>query len=194
MVRNPLILASTSVYRRALLERLMVPFLTCSPEVEETPQPGESPRDLVLRLSEAKARAGAQHHPGHLIIGSDQVAVLEDDIIGKPGTHQKAVEQLLRAAGQEVKFLTGLCLFNGSTGRMQLDAVPFGVVFRRLDRETINRYLQREQPYDCAGSFKSEGLGIALFRRMVGDDPSALMGLPLIRLTTMLAAEGVQVP
>jgi septum formation protein len=189
----PLILGSTSPYRRQLLERLDLAFETDAPEVDETRLAGESPEALVSRLSEAKARAVALRHPGALVIGSDQVAVLDGDIMGKPGAHGAAVRQLERASGRTVTFYTGLCVLNAASGRVQLEVVPFRVVFRALSAETIERYLRREQPYNCAGSFKSEGLGIALFERMQGDDPSALMGLPLIRLTRMLEREGLSV-
>ncbi|MEJ2346925.1 MAG: Maf family nucleotide pyrophosphatase [Gammaproteobacteria bacterium] len=188
----PLILGSTSPYRRELLERLGLAFETDAPDVDETRLAGESPQALV-RLSEAKARAVAARHPGALVIGSDQVAVLDGEIMGKPGDHGAAVRQLERASGCTVTFYTGLCLLNAASGGVQLEVVPFQVVFRALSAEQIERYLRREQPYNCAGSFKSEGLGIALFERMEGDDPSALMGLPLIRLTRMLEREGVSV-
>jgi MAF protein len=154
---------------------------------------GEPARELVSRLSEAKAKAIAGKSPGALVIGSDQVAVLGPNILGKPGTHARAVEQLRAASGKIVTFHTGLCLVNSTTGRVQVDVVTYRVHFQQLSGATIENYLRREQPYNCAGSFKSEGLGIALFSRLEGDDPSALIGLPLIRLIDMLAAEGVQV-
>ncbi|MBF0176177.1 MAG: septum formation inhibitor Maf [Magnetococcales bacterium] len=188
-----LVLASTSPFRRQLLERLGIPFNICAPEVDESPMPGESPRELVRRLAEAKARAVGPAHPESLIIGSDQVAILGEQILGKPGAHAQAVAQLSLASGKRISFATGLCLFNSDSGRVQWDVIPFHVHFRPLDRERIENYLLRERPYNCAGSFKAEGLGIALFERMEGDDPTALIGLPLIRLTTMLAEEGVNV-
>jgi len=188
-----LILASTSPYRKALLERLGVPFETIAPNVDEQHLPGESPSQLVRRLAEAKARAITEHHGDALIIGSDQVAVLDDAVLGKPGNHGNAVHQLQRAAGKRVTFHTGLCLLDAATQRSQCDVIVFSVVFRQLSDAQIEHYLQREQPYNCAGSFKSEGLGIALFDRLEGDDPTALIGLPLIRLVRMLEKEGVEV-
>lgn len=192
-----LILASTSPYRRELLGRLGLPFSICSPAVDETRLAGETPYDLVRRLSEAKARAGAaqlENNSTALIIGSDQVAVLEDNsILGKPGTQERACAQLACLSGQSVKFLTGLCLYNSGEQRVQLDVVPYQVRFRTLTATQIQSYVQREQPLNCAGSFKSEGLGIALFERMEGQDSTALIGLPLIRLVAMLAQEGVEV-
>ena len=186
-----LVLASTSPYRRALLERLGLPFATAAPEVDETRRPGEPPQVLVLRLAEAKARAVAPAHPGALIIGSDQVACIDGQILGKPGNRERAIAQLERASGQAVVFQTGLCLLNGSSGRAQVLVEPFRVHFRSLSRRRIEAYLDREQPYNCAGSFKSEGLGVALFERLEGDDPSALIGLPLIRLIALLESEGL---
>lgn len=188
-----LILASTSPYRRQLLERLGIDFITAVPDVDESPLAGEEPEHMVRRLSEAKARAIAAQHPNALIIGSDQMAVCGDEVLGKPGTHDKAVTQLTHLSGQRVNFLTGLCVYNNSSGRVQLDVIPFHVVFRTLDAAMIENYLRREQPYNCAGSFKSEGLGTALFERLEGDDPTALIGLPLIRLTRMLEQEGIRV-
>lgn len=188
-----LILASTSVYRRRLLERLGLPFEVRAPWVDETARSGESPEELVQRLAEAKARAVAALAPEALVIGSDQVAVLDGRVIGKPGGHAEAVAQLRRASGRVVRFVTGVWLVEGRTGRAWGAVVPFQVHFRPLDEGLIERYLRREQPYDCAGSFKSEGLGIVLFQRLEGDDPTALMGLPLIKLVELLAAAGVAV-
>ncbi|MFP3874329.1 MAG: Maf family protein, partial [Thiohalophilus sp.] len=179
---NKLVLASTSPFRKAILEKFGVPFETASPKVDETAQAGESAGQLVRRLAEAKARAVAEQFPEALIIGSDQVAVIDNTILGKPGSHDRAIEQLRAASGQTVTFLTGLCLYNSRTGHAQCDVLPFKVHFRQLDDSQIENYLQKEQPYNCAGSFKSEGLGIALFDKLEGDDPNTLIGLPLIRL------------
>jgi MAF protein len=189
----PLVLASTSPYRRELLGRLGLDFTTCSPETDETRHEDETPRDLVLRLSEAKALAGAAQGGPALVIGSDQVAVVGDTVLGKPGTIERACAQLAQLSGQHVTFLTGLCLYNSARQHVQLDLIPFTVVFRTLSTQQIENYVRREHPLNCAGSFKSEGLGVALFKRMEGDDPSALIGLPLIRLVSMLEVEGVAV-
>jgi septum formation protein len=186
-----LVLASTSPYRHALLERLGLPFIAVAPQLDEARQAGESARSLVVRLAEAKARAVAPDHPGALIIGSDQVAAIEDRILGKPGDRERAIEQLTLAAGKTVAFHTGLCLLNSATGRARTVCELFRVHFRRLSPAQIVGYVDREHPFDCAGGFKSEGLGIALFERLDGDDPNALVGLPLIRLVDLLAAEGV---
>lgn len=186
-----LVLASTSPYRKELLGRLGIAFQTVAPEVDETPLPGEQPRPMVARLAERKARAAAARFPAALIIGSDQVAVLDGKMLGKPGDQTAAMRQLRRASERTLEFLTGLCLLNSATGRLQIDVIPFSVTFRRLDEGQIERYLLREQPYNCAGSFRSEGLGIALFESLSGSDPTSLMGLPLIRLVRMLEAEGL---
>ena len=188
-----LILASTSLFRRELLTRLDLPFTVQSPDVDETPQSGEDAPSLVARLAEWKARRVAEREPNALVIGSDQAAALEGEIIGKPGDHQRAVDQLRRASGRVVTFYTGVCLLDGASSQCQVAVELFNVVFRELTTEMIEHYLRREQPYQCAGSFKSEGLGIALFERLEGDDPTSLIGLPLIRLTRMLEAAGVAV-
>jgi MAF protein len=188
-----LVLASTSPFRRELLERLGLPFLTAAPQVDESRRPGESPETLVTRLAEAKARAVAMAFPEALVIGSDQVACVDGEILGKPGGRERALAQLTQAAGKEVVFHTGLCLLNSATGQAQVVREPFRVHFRSLTQAQIAGYVDREQPFNCAGSFKSEGLGIALFERLEGDDPNALVGLPLIRLVAMLEAEGVDV-
>jgi septum formation protein len=188
---RPLVLASTSPFRRELLQRLGLPFTTVAPEVDETPRPGETPMALVERLAHAKALAGAALAPGSLVIGSDQVACCDGDILGKPGTRERAIAQLRQAAGRILEFHTGLCLLDGASGAAQTDCIPFRVHFRDLDPARIEAYVDRERPFGCAGSFKSEGLGIALFRRLEGDDPSALIGLPLIRLVAMLEAAGL---
>lgn len=191
---TPLVLASTSRYRHELLERLSLPFTTARPEIDETPGPGESADKLVERLARQKAEAVAAEHPDRLIIGSDQVACLDGRVLGKPGDRAAAVAQLEAASGREVEFLTGLALLNTRYDRCRVATVPFRVRFRSLRRDEIDRYIDAEQPFDCAGSFKSEGLGITLFAAMQGDDPTALIGLPLIELTTMLRAEGVELP
>ncbi len=188
------VLASGSMHRRALLERLLEEFQVDAPDIDETPGVGETADRYVTRLAEAKARAVAADHPQSLIIGSDQACVLKEKILGKPGGHAQAVAQLRNASGRIVTFLTGLCLLNTDTGSCQVDVVPFRVRFRRLSDEAIERYLAREPAYDAAGSFHSEGLGIALFERLEGADPTALVGLPLIRLVGMLAEEGVELP
>ena len=188
-----LVLASTSPYRRELLERIGIPFETTSPNIDETASPNETPEKLVKRLAESKVRIVADAYQDALIIGSDQVAVLNNKILGKPGSHENAVQQLSDASGHEVTFLTGLCLLNTKTGNCQVKAEEFSVVFRKLSDFQIENYLQREKPYDCAGSFKSEGLGISLFEKMEGNDPNALVGLPLITLINMLYNEGLDV-
>lgn len=189
----PLLLASSSPYRRALLERLQLPFIWAAPAIDESPQPGEPPEALVARLAEQKARALADKHPGHLIIGSDQVALLEGKILGKPGSLERARAQLGNASGKRVRFLTGLCLLDTRSGRARTVVEPFDVQFRVLRPAQVEDYLQREQPFDCAGSFRAEGLGIALFEGMEGRDPNALIGLPLIALVDLLAEAGVAV-
>ena len=188
-----LILGSSSPYRRELLDRLGLDYECDSPEINESRLEGESVEAMVVRLAEAKARAVAGRHTDALIIGSDQVAVLGEQILGKPGSHDKAFEQLKQASGQFVTFHTGICLYDSRNNTSQIDRIPFAVQFRQLSDEQIEHYLQREQPYNCAGSFKSEGLGIALFERMQGEDPNALIGLPLIRLISMLETAGLQV-
>ncbi|MCG7900109.1 MAG: Maf-like protein [Candidatus Thiodiazotropha lotti] len=189
----PLVLASSSPFRRELLSRLGLEFSTSSPDVDESRLKDESAEALVLRLSQQKAMAVAESHPEALIIGSDQVATVDGEILGKPGNHEKAIEQLLNASGKKVTFYTGLTLHNSKTGRNQTCCEPFHVQFRTLNRSEIENYLLKEQPYNCAGSFKSEGLGISLFEYMEGADPNALIGLPLIRLNTMLRQEGVDI-
>ncbi|OQA30059.1 MAG: Maf-like protein YceF [Betaproteobacteria bacterium ADurb.Bin341] len=188
-----IILASTSPYRRELLARLGLPFTTADPRTDENPLADETPEALALRLSKAKARAVAKQFPNSLIIGSDQVAIMDGQVFGKPGTHARAVEQLRILSGRTVNFFTGLCLFNSKTGRAQVLGVPTLVTFRKLTEREIESYLRREQPYQCAGAAKVEGLGIALLDRCQSDDPTALIGLPLIALRTLLRAEGVEV-
>ena len=184
-----LILASTSPFRKEILNKLGVVFDTQSPDVDETAFENETPQQLVERLSIAKAKAVADINPSALVIGSDQVSVLDGKIIGKPHTHDNAVKQLHNASGRTVTFYTGLCLYNSATQQYQSDVVPFNVVFRELTDRQIENYLKKETPYNCAGSFKSEALGIILFEKLEGDDPNTLMGLPLIRLVKMLEKE-----
>ncbi len=188
-----LIIASSSPYRKELLSRLGLPFSAISPDIDETPLPGEPPEHLVARLAVAKAQAIADRHPHALVIGSDQVAVHRGSIVGKPGDHDRAVAQLRAASGQSVTLYTGLALVDADSGRTQSEVIPFRVVFRKLNDDQIERYLRKEQPYNCAGSVKSEGLGIALLERFEGEDPNTLIGLPLIRLVAMLEKEGVDV-
>lgn len=188
-----LVLASTSPYRRELLSRLKLPFSVTSPEVDETPLPGETPEQTAYRLAIAKAQAVAVQHSDALIIGSDQVATLEGIQLGKPHTHENATRQLRTMRGKTVTFHTALCLHNSRSGNTQARVVPFMVRFRDLSDAEIERYLAKEQPYNCAGSAKAEGLGIALIEKMTGDDPNALIGLPLIALVDMLKNEGVSV-
>ena len=188
-----LLLASGSPYRKQLLERLELEFSCQAPDIDETPQPGETAKALALRLSEAKAQTLTEDYPNHLIIASDQAAQLGQAILGKPGTHQRAIEQLMACSNQAVTFYTGLCLLNTKTGKQQLACIPFTVHFRQLNRQQIENYIKKEEPLDCAGSFKCEGLGITLFTKMSGDDPNSLTGLPLIRLTDMLLNEGISI-
>ena len=185
------VLGSTSRYRRELLSRLNLPFEVAAPHVDETPLPGESPRELALRLALAKARAVAARHPEAVVIGSDQVADLAGQPLGKPGEHARAVQQLRQMRGQTVVFQTALAVVCTATGFEQVDLAPVRVRFRDLSDEEIEYYLQTEKPYDCAGSAKSEGLGIALLESIENDDPTALVGLPLIRTARMLRAAGV---
>ncbi len=192
MKSQPLLLASSSPYRRELLQRLGLPFTCASPDIDESAQPGECAEGLAIRLAAEKAQALAPTHPGHWIIGSDQVACLPDGtILNKPGNHEAAIRQLTRSSGQQVSFLTGLALINADTGVALTHCEPFQVHFRTLEGAEIERYLEREQPYDCAGSFKMEGLGIALFNSLEGRDPNSLVGLPLIALIDMLRAWGL---
>lgn len=191
---RPLILASSSPFRRELLGKLRLTFDHRGPDVDETRRPDETPTALVMRLALAKATALAADHPEALIIGSDQVAVIDGEVLGKPGDRANAVAQLRRASGRRVTFLTGLCLLNAATGRHQVGCEHFQVHFRTLGDDRIERYIDQEQPFNCAGSFKSEGLGIVLFKALEGRDPNALVGLPLIMLTDFLAAEGVALP
>ena len=190
----PLILGSTSRYRRELLARLGLSFDVAAPDVDETPLPGEAPRDLALRLARAKAHAVAAQHPQAVVIGSDQVADLAGQPLGKPGTHERATAQLRQMRGRTVIFQTAVAVVCQATGFEQVDIAPVEVRFRDLADDEIERYLQAEAPYDCAGSAKSEGLGISLLDAIVSDDPTALVGLPLIRTCRMLRAAGIVVP
>ncbi len=189
---RPLVLGSTSRYRRELLERLRVPFEVATPDVDETPQPGEAPLALAQRLALAKAQAVAALYPHAVVIGSDQVADLHGEPLGKPGTHERAVAQLRRMRGQVVVFQTALAVVCKETAFVQQDVAAVQVLFRDLSDAEIEAYLLAEQPYDCAGSAKSEGLGIALLERIDNDDPTALIGLPLIRTARMIRAAGVK--
>ncbi len=193
MTSRQIVLASTSPFRRELLERLGLPFGTADPATDETPLVGETPEASALRLSEAKARAVAARYPEALIIGSDQVATLDGEIFGKPGSHERAVRQLQTLRGRRVNFFTGLCLLDAITGEAQLRGVPTLVTFRELSDAEIENYLHKERPYNCAGAAKSEGLGIALIAKMEGDDPNALIGLPLIALCDLLRNSNVNI-
>jgi septum formation protein len=188
-----LVLGSSSIYRRELLQRLQIPFEVFNPEIDETPLANEMPEETVLRLAAAKARAVMGAYPNALAIGADQVAALEGIQLGKPLNHINATRQLQFMRGKEVVFHTALGLFNGLKGSMQTRLISSRVKFRKLSDQQIENYLAKEQPYHCAGSAKSEGLGIVLIERMVSDDPSALIGLPLIALVEMLTCEGVKI-
>lgn len=186
-----IVLASTSPFRRVLLEKLGMAFITAAPEVDETPFSGEPAQQLVQRLAQAKAQALAARYPAHLIIGSDQVCVIEGAITGKPLTRENAIAQLSKASGKIITFYTGVALYNSQTGRVQNKCEPFQVHFRKLSLDEIEAYIEKEQPFHCAGSFKSEGLGITLFEQLEGRDPNTLVGLPLITLCQMLRNEGI---
>ncbi len=189
MSNLPLVLGSSSPFRKMLLERLMVPFTTASPDIDESSLADETPAALVERLAIEKAKEISKTHSSHLIIGSDQVALHGDQVVGKPHTHERAVQQLRTASGKQIKLYTGLALLNSATGSIQSEVIPFTVHFKSLSDEVIEHYLRKEEPYNCAGSVKSEGLGIALLEKFEGDDPNALIGLPLIRLVAMLEHE-----
>ncbi|MEL7365620.1 MAG: nucleoside triphosphate pyrophosphatase [Pseudomonadota bacterium] len=192
MQNYQLVLASTSPYRRQLLNKLAVEFVTASPEFDETPLENESPIELVKRLAKGKAQSCRLTKPS-LVIGSDQVCVINGKIIGKPHTREKAIEQLTQQSGQSIQFYTGLALYNSHTNQTEVKVDTFSVHFRKLSAEQIAKYVDKEQPFFCAGSFKSEGLGIALFERLEGKDPNTLVGLPLIDLIDMLEAQGFRV-
>lgn len=193
MTAQSIVLASTSPFRKELLSRLGLPFETANPKTDETALTDESPEATALRLSEEKARAVVIDYPDALIIGSDQVAYLDGRTYGKPETHDNAVLQLQAMRGRTVNFFTGLCLLNALTGKAHVRGVPTFVTFRNLSDEEIEEYLRREKPYNCAGSAKSEGLGIAIIEKISGDDPNALVGLPLIALCDLLRIENVNV-
>ncbi|WP_448548681.1 Maf family protein [Thalassotalea fusca] len=190
---NSIVLASTSPYRKQLLEKLSITFVTAKPNVDETPILNESPNALVERLAILKAQAVAKQHNNALVIGSDQVAVHEGKILGKPHTKENARKQLMSFSGNKVTFLTGLCVLNASSGEFKSLVEPFNVYFRTLTENEVDLYIEIEQPLNCAGSFKSEGLGICLFNKLEGNDPNTLIGLPLIQLTNLLKAFGYNV-
>lgn len=190
----PIVLGSTSPFRRQLLEKLGLPFITDAPRTDEKAMRGESAASLVQRLASAKAHDVGARHPNALVIGSDQVACIDGQILGKPGDRETAIKQLTAAAGKSVTFYTGLCLLNMASGREQLAVETFEVKFRPLNRMQIERYVDREQPFNCAGSFRSEGLGITLFSALHGRDPNTLIGLPLILLVEMLDRQGISLP
>lgn len=193
MASDLIVLASSSSYRRDLLQRLKIPFQIFAPDIDESPRAGETPRDTALRLSREKALAARDRFPDALIIGSDQVAVLDGIQLGKPGNRENALRQLQSASGREVVFHTALSLVNARTGRVQSEVIPVTVRFRKLSDALIDRYLDKEQPYDCAGSARSEAMGIALCECIESRDPTALIGLPLITLVSMLQNEGFSV-
>ncbi len=188
-----IVLGSSSPFRKALLEKLDLSFDCDSPDIDETPLKNEHPKDMVARLAKQKADAIATRHPQSIIVASDQCATLDGKIIGKPGDHQTAVEQLTAASGRTVTFYTSLCVYNAGTNQYQEAVEPFYVYFRELSESQIDNYLKKEEPYNCAGSFKSEGLGISLFDRLEGNDPNTLIGLPLIQLIRMLETFHVKV-
>lgn len=190
----PLVLASSSPYRKQLLEKLQLPFISISPDIDETALLQETPQELTRRLAVLKAKAISLQFPQHLIIGSDEVASIDGQILGKPHEYANAFKQLKAFSGKKVTFYTGLALFNSMTEHLQVDTIPFHVYFRELSDNTIKRYIEIEKPCNCAGSIKAEGLGVCLFRKTEGEDISSLMGLPLIRLVDMLAKEQVFLP
>jgi MAF protein len=189
-----IILASSSIYRKSMLERLNLGFEIAIPNIDETAKEDELPSQLVMRLSCQKAKKIGESHANALIIGSDQIACLDRQVLGKPGSRENAIRQLQRMSGQTIIFFTGLCLFNSESKESQSAIIPYEVCFRAINNDEIKRYLDMDSPYDCAGSFKSEKSGITLIKKMRGDDPTALMGLPLISLTEMLRNEGVIIP
>ncbi|GAB2656949.1 Maf family protein [Vibrio panuliri] len=192
MTNYQLVLASTSPFRQQLLNKLAVPFTAATPDCDETPLPNETPTQLVLRLAQSKATSCPVRQDS-LVIGSDQVCVIDGEIIGKPHTRDRAIEQLTRQSGKSITFYTGLALYNSKTNTVTSKLDTFTVHFRQLSQQQIENYVDKEEPFYCAGSFKSEGLGIALFERLEGKDPNTLVGLPLIDLIDMLEAEGFNI-
>jgi len=193
-VQTAIVLASSSSYRKALIARLGLDCAVIAPEIDETRLPGESPVATATRLAQAKARKVAVMNPGALIIGSDQVAMLDETVLDKPGSHAAAVRQLRAMSGRTAVFHTAVCLYDAPADAMQCASVPTTVRMRELSDDMIERYLQRDRPYDCAGSAKIEALGIALVEQVESDDPTALIGLPLITLVTMLKRAGIELP
>lgn len=191
---KPIVLASSSPYRKELLSKLQLDFICDSPDIDESPLPNEDADILVQRLARSKAEAIQNRHAKALVIGSDQVATLEDRMLGKPGNREKAIEQLRFSSGKTVTFRTGLALLNTATGQIQSSCERYQVTFRHLSASAIERYVDKEQPFNCAGSFKSEGYGITLFESLSGRDPNSLIGLPLIALIDMLREEGIELP
>ncbi|OYZ10136.1 MAG: septum formation inhibitor Maf [Methylophilales bacterium 16-45-7] len=192
-MKQTIILASSSVYRRELLQKLLIQFSCVSPKVDESALPEEKPHQTALRLAQEKAKKVAEEYPHALVIGCDQVATLDHTPLGKPLNHQNATKQLQLMRGREVTFYSALCLLNAASGNIQSEVVPTLVKFRDYSDQQIESYLAKDQPYQCAGSAKSEGLGIVLIERMIGEDPNALVGLPLIKLVGMLSNEGVKI-
>ncbi len=192
-LNTQIVLSSSSDARRKVLEKLEIPFEVFKPNIDESPKSGESPKQLVQRLSVEKAHAATDRYSDHLVIGSDQVAVVDEQILGKPVNRECAISQLELMSANEVVLLTGLALINTGTGNVQSDVIPYRVEFRNLTRSMIENYIDKDEPYDCGGSLRSEGLGIVLLKRFDGYDPNALLGLPLIRLIDMLAHEGVSI-
>ncbi|NQZ79783.1 MAG: septum formation inhibitor Maf [Colwellia sp.] len=193
MLKKNLVLGSTSPFRKSILEKLNIPFQCAKPDIDETPQINESSVALVERLAIEKAKAVARQHPDALIIGSDQVALCDDEILGKPHNFENGVIQLKKFSGKTVMFYTGLCVYDSKTKKTLSIVEPFNVHFNVLSQQDIENYLHAEQPYNCAGSFKSEGLGICLFKKLEGNDPNTLIGLPLIQLVALLKEHGLDV-
>lgn len=189
----PIILASTSIYRKELLQKLQINFICAAPNIDETPQKNEPPKQLALRLAKEKAIAIKQQYPQHIIIASDQVASFSNKILGKPGNHKQTIDQLKQQSGQSVNFFTSVCVLNSATNTSYIDLDVCTVHFKHLSDQQIFNYVDLEKPYDCAGGFKSEGLGIALFDKIEGEDPNALIGLPLIKLISLLGKFDIEI-